>query len=99
MGPAAEQSAISENSRRAGAEDHLLNTTMPKDIGGECDFRLEIAHVLVIDIVGYSKLLTNEQRERSNASLELGEQIPRVRNTVVNLRPNRFNRCPGVGME
>ncbi len=26
--------------------------------------RLEIAHVLFIDIVGYSKLLTNEQRER-----------------------------------
>ena len=28
------------------------------------DPRLEIAHVLFIDIVGYSKLLTNEQRER-----------------------------------
>jgi TolB-like protein/class 3 adenylate cyclase len=28
------------------------------------DSRLEIAHVLFIDIVGYSKLLTNEQRER-----------------------------------
>lgn len=26
--------------------------------------QLEIAHVLFIDIVGYSKLLTNEQRER-----------------------------------
>ena len=25
--------------------------------------QLEIAHVLFIDIVGYSKLLTNEQRE------------------------------------
>ncbi|PZR77419.1 MAG: hypothetical protein DLM52_04500 [Chthoniobacterales bacterium] len=28
------------------------------------DSRLEIGHVLFIDIVGYSKLLTNEQRER-----------------------------------
>nr|MBA3651435.1 adenylate/guanylate cyclase domain-containing protein [Chthoniobacterales bacterium] len=28
------------------------------------DTRMEIAHVLFIDIVGYSKLLTNEQRER-----------------------------------
>jgi TolB-like protein/class 3 adenylate cyclase/Flp pilus assembly protein TadD len=28
------------------------------------DPRLEIAHVLFMDIVGYSKLLTNEQRER-----------------------------------
>src|ERR1051325_5984679 len=27
------------------------------------DLRLEIAHVLFIDIVGYSKLLINEQRE------------------------------------
>ena len=29
----------------------------------ESDVRLEIAHVLFIDIVGYSKLLINEQRE------------------------------------
>ena len=28
------------------------------------EIQLEIAHVLFIDIVGYSKLLTNEQRER-----------------------------------
>ena len=27
------------------------------------DFRLEIAHVLFMDIVGYSKLLINEQAE------------------------------------
>src|SRR5436190_8847157 len=37
---------------------------MPGDIERERDFRLEIAHVLFIDIVAYSKLLTNEQRER-----------------------------------
>src|SRR5215210_2391448 len=29
------------------------------------ELRLEIAHVLFIDIVGYSRLLTNEQRERA----------------------------------
>jgi len=28
------------------------------------DLRLEIAHVLFIDIVGYSKLLINEQSEQ-----------------------------------
>ena len=28
------------------------------------EIQLEIGHVLFIDIVGYSKLLTNEQRER-----------------------------------
>jgi class 3 adenylate cyclase len=30
----------------------------------EGDSQLEIGHVLFLDIVGYSKLLTNEQRER-----------------------------------
>ena len=38
--------------------------TMPEEIVGERNFRLEIGHVLFIDIVGYSKLLTSEQRER-----------------------------------
>src|SRR5207237_8933009 len=37
------------------------------------DLRLEIAHVLFIDIVGYSKLLINEQRE----SLEELNQVVR----------------------
>src|SRR5438045_2502816 len=31
---------------------------------GERDSHLQIAHVLFIDIVGYSKLLSSEQRER-----------------------------------
>jgi len=35
---------------------------MPDDVSA--DSRLEIGHVLFIDIVGYSKLLSNEQRER-----------------------------------
>jgi hypothetical protein len=29
----------------------------------ESHLRLEVAHVLFIDVVGYSKLLVNEQRE------------------------------------
>jgi hypothetical protein len=33
---------------------------MPTD--SELDFQLEIGHVLLIDIVGYSKLSINEQR-------------------------------------
>ena len=41
----------------------------------ESDLQLEIAHVLFIDIVGYSKLLINEQRE----SMQELSQI--VRNT------------------
>src|SRR5215831_17366542 len=35
---------------------------MPAD--SESDLHLEIGHVLLIDIVGYSKLLITEQRER-----------------------------------
>jgi TolB-like protein/class 3 adenylate cyclase/Tfp pilus assembly protein PilF len=37
--------------------------TRGKYMPTESDVRLEIAHVLFIDIVGYSKLLINEQRE------------------------------------
>jgi TolB-like protein/Tfp pilus assembly protein PilF len=42
----------------------------------ESDFQLEIGHVLLIDIVGYSKLLITEQRERLQAFNEI------VRNTA-----------------
>ena len=33
-------------------------------VESKSELHLEIAHVLFIDIVGYSKLLTNRQRER-----------------------------------
>src|ERR1700719_412883 len=46
----------------------------PHSMAIESDIRLEIAHVLFIDIVGYSKLLINEQRE----SLEELNQIVRA---------------------
>src|SRR5215470_6691382 len=42
----------------------------------ELDLQLEIGHVLLIDIVGYSKLLITEQRERLQALNEI------VRNTA-----------------
>jgi class 3 adenylate cyclase len=42
---------------------------MPTD--SESDLQLEIAHVLLIDIVGYSKLLITEQRERLQALNEI----------------------------
>jgi TolB-like protein/class 3 adenylate cyclase/Flp pilus assembly protein TadD len=34
-----------------------------KRVGGEVDLQAEIAHLLLIDVVGYSKLLVNEQIE------------------------------------
>ena len=42
----------------------------------EPGLQLEIGHVLLIDIVGYSKLLINEQRERLHVLNEI------VRNTA-----------------
>ena len=47
---------------------------MPTD--SDSDFQLEIGHVLFIDVVGYSKLLLDEQRERLRALNEI------VRNTA-----------------
>jgi len=47
---------------------------MPTD--SESDLQLEIGHVLLVDIVGYSKLLITEQRERLQALNEI------VRNTA-----------------
>ena len=49
------------------------------------DFHLEIAHVLFMDIVGYSKLLINEQAE-------LLQELNRiVRNT------NQFRNAEAMG--
>src|SRR5215471_2036812 len=47
---------------------------MPAD--SESDLQLEIGHVLLVDIVGYSKLLITEQRERLQTLNEI------VRNTA-----------------
>src|SRR5713101_8445783 len=45
----------------------------------ESDSHLEIAHVLFIDVVGYSKLLVNEQREVVQELTEVVRKTPRFR--------------------
>jgi TolB-like protein/Flp pilus assembly protein TadD len=57
---------------------------MPADF--ESDLQLEIGHVLLIDIVGYSKLLITEQREQLRALNEI------VRNTA------QFRTSDATGM-
>jgi hypothetical protein len=47
---------------------------MPAD--SEADLRLEIGHVLLIDIVGYSKLLITEQRDQLQALNEIVKTPP-----------------------
>ena len=67
---------------------------MPGD--AQPDLRLEIAHVLFIDIVGYSKLLINEQRE----SLEELNQVVRATEAFRTAEAaDRLTRIPtGDGM-
>jgi adenylate cyclase len=43
------------------------------------ELKLEIGHVLFIDLVGYSRLLIEEQRERLNQLTEVVLQTPQVR--------------------
>ena len=49
---------------------------MPAD--PESNLRLEIGHVLFVDIVGYSKLLIEEQRERLRQLTEIVLATPQV---------------------
>src|SRR6266446_5734601 len=44
------------------------------------DFELEIAHVLFMDVVGYSKLLVDEQREVSNELNQVVRETEQFRN-------------------
>jgi hypothetical protein len=44
------------------------------------DFELEIAHVLFMDVVGYSKLLVDEQREVSNELNQVVRSTQQFRN-------------------
>ena len=46
---------------------------MPTDT--ESDLHLEIGHVLFIDIVGYSKLLIDEQREQIQKLREIDDVL------------------------
>jgi TolB-like protein/class 3 adenylate cyclase len=50
---------------------------MPSD--SPADVKLEIGHVLFIDVVGYSKLLMNEQRERLQVLNEIVRSTARFR--------------------
>jgi len=45
------------------------------------DPHLEIAHVLFIDVVGYSKLLVNEQRAIVEQLNQVGRKAPQFRRT------------------
>src|SRR5215469_10421475 len=50
----------------------------------EFDVRLEIGHVLLVDIVGYSKLLITEQRERLQTLNEIVRNTAQFRSSDVN---------------
>jgi TolB-like protein/class 3 adenylate cyclase/Tfp pilus assembly protein PilF len=57
--------AVLERRVVAGFHNRLPQSSnnIPKSTGHEPDLQLEIAHLLLIDVVGYSKLLVNEQIE------------------------------------
>jgi serine/threonine-protein kinase len=55
---------------------------MPTD--SESDLQLEIGHVLLVDIVGYSKLLITEQRERLQALNEIVRNAAQFRASDAN---------------
>jgi hypothetical protein len=50
----------------------------------ESDLQLEIGHVLLIDIVGYSKLLITEERERLQALNEIVRHTAQFRASDAN---------------
>src|SRR5436190_12465643 len=78
MGQAAEGCAFSENSRPTRTKDDLRLTT---NYSGHMatDVALEIAHVLFMDVVGYSKLLINDQTEVLAKLNQLVRETPHFR--------------------
>src|SRR5439155_17950936 len=68
LGPAARRSALRKDRRLARAEDGEMNHMPPEH---STDVKFEIGHVLFIDIVGYSKLLINEQSEQIQTLKEI----------------------------
>ena len=65
LGPAPRRSALRKNRRLARAEiDHEAEFRVATSSSSLLDVKFEIGHVLFIDIVGYSKLLINEQRDQ-----------------------------------
>ena len=65
--------------------------------GSEADVPLEIGHVLFMDVVGYSKLLINEQRElQQQLSQIVRDTEPfRTAETAGKLRPRFWRGADG----
>ena len=79
-------------------EDGILNRVNDQDTPAETkqDLQLEIAHILLIDVVGYSKLLVNEQ-------IEVLQELNRIVRNTKSFRAaeasNKLIRVPaGDGM-
>jgi len=69
-------------------EDGIFNRVNAQDTPAETkpDLQLEIAHILLIEVVGYSKLLVNEQ-------IEVLQELNRiVRNTKFLAQPRGADR-------
>jgi TolB-like protein/Tfp pilus assembly protein PilF len=69
---------------------------MPAD--SEADLRLEIGHVLLVDIVGYSKLLITDQRERLQALTEIVRNAAQFRASDANGTLVRVPTGDGMGL-
>jgi class 3 adenylate cyclase len=79
-------------------EDGILNRVNEQNTPAETkpDLQLEIAHILLIDVVGYSKLLVNEQ-------IEVLQELNRIVRNTKSFRAaeasNKLIRVPtGDGM-
>src|SRR5436190_6466397 len=62
------------------------------------DPHLEIAHVLFIDVVGYSKLLVNEQRAVIEQVNEIVRKAPQVRKSDATGKPIRLPAGDGMAL-
>src|SRR5947207_14420863 len=62
------------------------------------DPHLEIAHVLFIDVVGYSKLLVNEQRALIEKLNEIVRKAPQVRKSDATGKLIRLPAGDGMGV-
>src|ERR1043166_2988567 len=73
LGPAAQRSALPKANRRASSTLSLMSPDHSADV------KFEIGHVLFIDIVGYSKLLIDEQSEQIQKLKEIVRGTEQVR--------------------
>ena len=70
----------------------------PARMPNERDLKAEIGHVLFIDIVGYSKLLINEQSELLQELNEMVRQLPQVKAAEVNGKLIRLPSGDGMAL-